>query len=496
MVGLALAGLVGTSQAQVLAPLTLGTSDNVPAPAAYLQASGAVAVSDGILFADQGRNVIRKLSFSDNRIRTIIGTGVRGGSPDGQLGTSTNLNQPGDVASDGIRIYFSDLGSKTIKQMDTDGIVTTKVENSPNPTGLAVGPDGWLYLADSEMASQFANRIVKIGPPGCTRSNCMITTVVGTGIPNFNGNDLPALSTNIWQPYDVIFDSSGRLYFSELAGNRVRRLNADGTVSVMAGGGLQPSGQNGDGGAATMARLFGPGQIAVRNGLITICEITGNRVRQVDLDGTIHTVVGTGNTNTDGSYSSIGTSQSITSPSVCAALPDGRWVVGSKVNGFNFILSFENATPTVTRISSATPSQPPATATGTYTLTPGSTFTSTFSPTKTATQSPIPTDTPVVTSTPSPSPSPTATALRLVMCDVTGDKSISSLDAAWILAYVAGVRTLTSDQIARANATANTIGEPVTAFDASAILGFVVGLRPGQPGYIPNVCGQVPPSTP
>jgi hypothetical protein len=68
------------------------------------------------------------------------------------------------------------------------------------------------------------------------------------------------------------------------------------------------------------------------------------------------------------------------------------------------------------------------------------------------------------------------------MCDVTGDGTISALDATYVLQFVAGMRDLTPEQQLLADATGN---GRVTAFDAMRILQASTGqIVPG------SLCGK------
>ncbi len=62
---------------------------------------------------------------------------------------------------------------------------------------------------------------------------------------------------------------------------------------------------------------------------------------------------------------------------------------------------------------------------------------------------------------------PRADAKMARMCDITGNGTVSSLDALYALQFVAGMRELTPDQQLLADATGN---GSVTSFDATRIL--------------------------
>jgi sugar lactone lactonase YvrE len=95
-------------------------------------------------------------------------------------------------------------------------------------------------------------------------------------------------------PFGVAFDRPGRITFVEMTSNKLRAIDRDGTVTTLAGDGEK--GDRGDGGRASMARLNGPHSLAVGpDGDLYITDTGNNRVRKVDAKtGAIATVAGTG----------------------------------------------------------------------------------------------------------------------------------------------------------------------------------------------------------
>ena len=73
------------------------------------------------------------------------------------------------------------------------------------PIGVAVDSAGNLYIADTGN-----NRIRKV-------SNGVITTVAGNGTPGFSGDNGPATSAQLNDPYGVAVDSAGNLYIADTA---------------------------------------------------------------------------------------------------------------------------------------------------------------------------------------------------------------------------------------------------------------------------------------
>src|SRR5580658_9228323 len=150
------------------------------------------------------------------------------------------------------------------------------------PEGMVVDSAGNLYIADAANA-----RVRKVSPAG------IITTIAGTGQPGFSGDNGPAGSAQLNQPYGVALDSSGNLYIADFGNQRVRRVATGGTITTVAGNGQ--TGSNGDGGPATSAQMLSPRNLAIDPaGDIYVSEFVGHSVRRIATDGTITTFAGTG----------------------------------------------------------------------------------------------------------------------------------------------------------------------------------------------------------
>jgi sugar lactone lactonase YvrE len=93
-------------------------------------------------------------------------------------------------------------------------------------------------------------------------------------------------------PEDIAITSDGRVYFSDFGGNRVFELQPNRKLRLIAGTGK--SGEAGDGGPAVAATLKGPAGIAFdRGGNLFIADHDGQRIRRIDSQGTITTATGT-----------------------------------------------------------------------------------------------------------------------------------------------------------------------------------------------------------
>ncbi len=111
----------------------------------------------------------------------------------------------------------------------------------------------------------------------------------GTG-----GDGSAAVDARLQSPFGVDFDREGNLYFVEMTGQRLRRIDAKGVLTTIAGTGEK--GAAGDDGPATRATFNGMHSLAVApNGDVFLADTWNNRIRRLDAKkGTIAARAGTG----------------------------------------------------------------------------------------------------------------------------------------------------------------------------------------------------------
>ncbi len=148
------------------------------------------------------------------------------------------------------------------------------------PLGIAADGAGNLYVAECLGA-----RVRKITPAG------MIMTVAGNGVSGYGGDGGPAISAQLACPHGVAVDASGTLYIADTGNHRLRKVGPDGTISTIAGNGVQ--GFSGDGGPAINAQLYSPTSLAMdASGDLFIADTGNNRIREISKGGAISTVAG------------------------------------------------------------------------------------------------------------------------------------------------------------------------------------------------------------
>lgn len=189
-----------------------------------------------------------------------------------------------------------------------------------SPYGVAADAAGNLYIADPG-----DNRIRKIS------ANGTITTVAGDGIAGFSGDGGPAIAASLAAPHGVAVDAAGNLYIADSNNNRIRKVDASGVITTVAGNGI--AGFSGDGGSATGTSLFGPYGVVVdaaRN--LYIADIFNIRVRKVTTAGIITTVAGNGQYDYSRCASGAAISASLGEPSSVTVDAAGGLYVGDSAN--------------------------------------------------------------------------------------------------------------------------------------------------------------------
>jgi sugar lactone lactonase YvrE len=212
-------GYLGDGGAAMNAELSLATSSGL-----------AVDGSGNLYIADTNNHRIRKVTPAGG-ITTVAGDGTSGYTGDGAAATSAELNTPKGLAVDNSgNLYISDTGASVVREINAStGYITTVAGNTTQgysgdggaatsaslntPVSLAVGPNGSLYIDDSNN-----NRVRLVTTTGT------ITTLAGTGVTGAGSLPGASTQTSLTVPQAVALGPTGLLYIADSGSARILEM--------------------------------------------------------------------------------------------------------------------------------------------------------------------------------------------------------------------------------------------------------------------------------
>ena len=256
-------------------------------------------LSRNILATHLRQLVVLTVMFVVSLSAQTVTTTAGGFVGDGGTATNAGLANPRYVIRDrNGNTFISDTYNHRIRKVTPAGVITTfagtgiagfngdgrqaKTATLSYPNGIIFDSAGNMILAD-----EANNRIRRISRSG------IISTIAGTGVAGYSGDGGPATLAELNQPWSLIMDATGNLYFSDAANQVVRKIDTTGIITTVAGNGI--AGYGGDGGPAIQASLNTPSGVAVDTiGNLYIADRFNHRVRIVDPTGIINTFAGNG----------------------------------------------------------------------------------------------------------------------------------------------------------------------------------------------------------
>jgi len=238
----------------------------------------AIDGSNNLYVADLNNCRIRKITASTGIITTVAGDGTCNFSGDGGAATSAQIKFPFGVAVDGSgNLYIADSSNQRIRKVDTSGNISSIATSADVGVveGIGVNSAGTkVYVADT-----WNNRVREWDSATTTW-----TTIAGTGVAGFSGDGGSATLAQLDQPRGVVVDSAGNLYISDFNNKRIRKVDTSGNISTFAGNGS--AGWNGDGGAATSAKIDNTrGLFIDGSGNLYFAAYSTNQIRKVTRRG-------------------------------------------------------------------------------------------------------------------------------------------------------------------------------------------------------------------
>lgn len=268
-----------------------GSEDGQPAAAVALAAPQGVAVAANgdVYIVERNAGRVRRVDHSTGRIYTVAGNGSSGFTGDGGAATEATLKEPRGIAFDSEQnLYITDAGNGRIRRVDAKtGIITTfagtgpgdslQGDGGPAKNAALNGPFGitirgrFLYFTEFGYLGNHVRRI--------SLDSGVIDTLAGArdGSTGFSGDGGAAKDAKLDTPLGIITASDGSIYFADAGNGRVRKIDANGTITTVAGGGNDTA----DGVPATQAKLEFPTMVTFdRNGNLVVTA--DSRVALID----------------------------------------------------------------------------------------------------------------------------------------------------------------------------------------------------------------------
>lgn len=209
------------------------SGDGGPATQATFRQPHSIAL-DGhgnLYVADIGNHRIRRIQLSTGIVESIAGNDERKLPVEGQIAKEGPLLGPRALFIDGRTLWVACREGHSVWRMDLEegrlhhvagtGVRGYQGDGGPaklaaldGPKGIAVGPDGFVYVADTEN-----HAIRRIEP----RSG-LIDTVAGNGRQGSGGDGGPATDGQLSRPHGICVGRDGTLYIGDTLYHRVRRV--------------------------------------------------------------------------------------------------------------------------------------------------------------------------------------------------------------------------------------------------------------------------------
>ncbi len=232
-------------------------------------------------------------------ITTFAGNGTQGFSGDGGQATNAEFYTPEAAIFDAAgNCYIGDANNERIRKITTAGIISTFAGTGTmgysGDGGQATNAEIWnpMGLAFDAVGNLYfcdeGNHHIRV-----INTSGIISTIAGNGTGGYSGDGGQATNAALFHPGDITFGATGNLYIADNFNYRIRMVTTASIISTIAGTGT--AGYSGDGGQATAAKLNYPVAVAFDTaGNLYITDFSNSRIRMVNTAGIISTIAGNG----------------------------------------------------------------------------------------------------------------------------------------------------------------------------------------------------------
>ncbi|WP_158513018.1 T9SS type A sorting domain-containing protein [Flavisolibacter tropicus] len=261
--------------------------DNIDARSAQLNAPMSVAVDQqgNIYIADDGNYRVRKINANNGKITTVAGTGLHGYAGDGGPAANAQLGDPWHISVDGDNnLFITDYSNNCIRKVNAlNGVITTVagtgVGGYSGDEGLATKAS--LNLPVATAIDSYGNVFIADFNNNCIRKldteTGIVTTVAGNGSYGRSTEGVRAVNAVLAYPGGVAIDGDDNVYFTDSDNERICKINAsDGMISIIAGGGT------GSDSLALSAKLNGPQAIALSSGNLYFSDTYDFKIKKIN----------------------------------------------------------------------------------------------------------------------------------------------------------------------------------------------------------------------
>jgi DNA-binding beta-propeller fold protein YncE len=186
---------------------------------------------ENLYLADLDNRRIRKVNLKSGIVQTVAGNGQKGVPADGAIATNAPLVDPRAVVVDSTGVIFIlERSGNALRFVDPAGKISTLVGTGEKgfsgdgddgraatlngPKHLCLDREGSIIIADTE------NHVIRKYIPRERK----IVRVAGTGTKGAKGIGGPPLEAELSQPHGVAVDSKGNLYIADSSNDRVLRI--------------------------------------------------------------------------------------------------------------------------------------------------------------------------------------------------------------------------------------------------------------------------------